>query len=385
MDRRIGVLALSLLVGACAGGETAESSAAVPVYRGVEDVTIGQLDGPPEYTFSQVGGVTRDGLGRIYVADPGVGAVRVFDSAGSFLFTVGREGEGPGEMIRPICPTFGPSGLLWVRDGGNRRYDAFQVAEDSARPVRTVQMVHSDGGRCEPATFGPEGQLIDIGAETGSTGVLTVVRHWIGDDGKVARLEMVPEPTLDEVNTVAINKKVTGGMATYYYPQPFGPQGLAAHGPGGVWATAVSSRFSVDLHVDSSVVNISNPSYTRGPPLSDREKEAGEAQLDEHVKRSGKPRSAFAPVPGRKPVLAGLMFDDSGRLWVELSRPDGDPRRANVYDQSGDLVGQYEWPREVSLHVPAWIGTDRALGISRDTLGVERVVALRFVPLSGGS
>ncbi|MCJ7629056.1 MAG: hypothetical protein MUO50_11805, partial [Longimicrobiales bacterium] len=83
-------------------------------------------------------------------------------------------------------------------------------------------------------------------------------------------------------------------------------------------------------------------------------------------------------VPSKKPPLAGLYFDVTGRLWVELSVEEGQDRRADLYDSRGDLVERRVWPSRVSLRFPAWLGSETVLGITTDSLGVQRVARVRF-------
>ena len=66
------------------------------------------------------------------------------------------------------------------------------------------------------------------------------------------------------------------------------------------------------------------------------------------------------------------------RLWVELSRADGEPRTAEVWDGDGELIHVVDWPRDITLANPDWVGSNSALGIRRDSLGVENVVRLSF-------
>ncbi len=63
----------------------------------VEEVVIGVLDGAEEYLFGQVQDLAIDADGGIYVFDGQVPALRYYDSDGSYVRTLGREGEGPGE------------------------------------------------------------------------------------------------------------------------------------------------------------------------------------------------------------------------------------------------------------------------------------------------
>lgn len=61
-------------------------------------VTIGGLDGPGIHVIEPGNSVAVDRLGRILVAHYRHPEISVFDSTGTFLRTVGRAGEGPGEF-----------------------------------------------------------------------------------------------------------------------------------------------------------------------------------------------------------------------------------------------------------------------------------------------
>ena len=64
----------------------------------VPEVTIGQLDGAEEYLFGSIRSIAVADDGTIYVLDYYGQHVRVFDSLGVYVETLGRRGEGPGEF-----------------------------------------------------------------------------------------------------------------------------------------------------------------------------------------------------------------------------------------------------------------------------------------------
>ncbi|MXX72042.1 MAG: 6-bladed beta-propeller [Gemmatimonadetes bacterium] len=64
----------------------------------VPEVAIGDLDGPEEYLFGSIRSIAVADDGTIHVLDVQAQHVRVFDSLGVYVETLGRRGEGPGEF-----------------------------------------------------------------------------------------------------------------------------------------------------------------------------------------------------------------------------------------------------------------------------------------------
>lgn len=102
--------ALALAASACRepGGEAASSAAGgldgpdfmlAPV---TEDVyTVGAFDGEDWETFGRVESVAFDSQGNLHVLDEGANRVVVVGPDGGFLRTVGKAGQGPGELQSP--------------------------------------------------------------------------------------------------------------------------------------------------------------------------------------------------------------------------------------------------------------------------------------------
>jgi hypothetical protein len=65
------------------------------------DLSIGVPDGDEEYTFNEIRHALVDDLGRIFILDWRDCVIKVFDPEGVYLKTIGKKGEGPGELNRP--------------------------------------------------------------------------------------------------------------------------------------------------------------------------------------------------------------------------------------------------------------------------------------------
>ena len=169
-----------------------------------------------------------------------------------------------------------------------------------------------------------------------------------------------------------------GGTAVYYFYQPYGAYHRMAHSPLGGWAEAISSRYLVRWHGPDKAFDYLLTRDVIGPLVSDSERVAGEEQLDHQRERYNlSTRDLPFDVPERKPPLRWLQFDEMGRLWVLLTAAQGEENRADVHDRSGEWSFTVTWPVDVDLQM-GYLGDRVALGTARDSLGVQRVVRLRF-------
>lgn len=372
-------IALCLTVG-CQSGPAASS---VPVPRTVARVTlqIGQVDGEGPDVFGRIGGLLADADGRIIVADYQASEVRVFTADGEHSFSFGREGSGPGEMAEPCCMAFSPDGHLWLRDGGNHRYSGYRLRDTTAEFVEQREMAHADANYWAQLSFGSDGTLIDVGHRVAVDGEFQLARLFLTPDGREVPPEVAPTPAPSEIGLHSMKRETEGGQFWSFVSQPFGPRQVVAHGPNGVWAHGISSDYAISLITSSSTIEVARPGA--GPTLSQREREAAAQAFERQLQGTGS-RISDLPfgIPVHKPAVRSLFFDSTGHLWVERSVPDGESRVADVWSLNGELVGEVEWPADVSLGLPGWVGHNSALGIRTDALGVQYVVRIEFEDFS---
>ena len=334
------LLALCFGVGYAEGG-IERSPGDVPTFHGTVDREFGEIEGEDPYLFTRIESIVEDTRGRLLVADLQSHEVRVFGSEGDFQFRFGGQGEGPGELTQPCCLAFGPEGKLWVRE--STRYSVFRLDGASAEYDGGARIAHVGIGMVAPITFDAEGRLVDIGS----------LKRMIGDT-----------------------------PAMFFVYQPFGPLWVHAHSPGGAWAEAVTSEYSVTLHhPDGTVSRVAGPQLP-GPRLGPSEHERAQAAIDRDLQRFDLRDHPFG-IPDRKPPLADIFFDRSGRLWVEKTAAEGEEmREADVYAGSA-LVARYRWPRRVSVGDVPWVTESALYGTTRDSLDVRRVARVRLTATLG--
>ncbi|MGH7665254.1 MAG: hypothetical protein ACRENI_13340 [Gemmatimonadaceae bacterium] len=376
-----GLFSAALLLFAVACGREAPENRTHEVVeiRGIPDLTIGAEDRGDDYIFASVTGVAIDGDGRILVADAGSDNVRAYSDDGGFLFRVAGKGSGPGEVLGPCCLAIGPDGLLWVRDTGNARYNAYALSDSNAVYRSSIRMAHSAAGLFAPITFDSLGQLIDVGMrsipETPRAGT---IRFYRTPNGDVADSVVVPAPPEGTVAMHAIDVQSGGARVRGYVHQPFGSQHLVAHSPTGEWATAITSNYAITWFAADGTEIRTIAREVTGPELSSAETRRADSVLAQRARRFGATlRDLPFGVPDRKAPVRAIFFDRVGRLWVERAVAEGQPRVADVFERDGVHATTVEWAANIDLARGA-IRRALAVAPAENELGVDYVVRLRF-------
>ena len=87
-----------------------------------KDLVIGSNKDGAEDFFEELQSVLADDKGNIYVLDGRAEIVKVFDSSGKLISTVGKKGQGPGEYERPSGMQFTSNKELLIRSIGRLSY-----------------------------------------------------------------------------------------------------------------------------------------------------------------------------------------------------------------------------------------------------------------------
>ena len=100
-----------------------------------EELSIGEADGREEYMFSQIIDVGIDEEENIYILDFLEAHIKVFNKSGEHLRTIGRRGQGPGEIQRATNIYITPSNEILINDRGARYFHFFTLGGEYIRSV----------------------------------------------------------------------------------------------------------------------------------------------------------------------------------------------------------------------------------------------------------
>ena len=361
----------------------------------VPEFAIGELDGPEEYLFGTIRSFAVDDYRNVYVLDTQAQHVQVFDSAGTYVRTLGGRGEGPGELSSATSVATLPDGRVLVHEASAMRIQVYgpgphetqrwtYTAVGLPTPPRPVEVDRHSRTFVMTIQMNPSGRLdlplIEIGPEGTQQGTLLPP----GGDFEPPSLEL--QPTLGNFTS------------TILVPIPLTARHYWALHPTGHFVTGISSDYRIDLGLDSGVLRIERVFV---PVAISPEERTHHREDIIRSMRVTQPdwRWNGPPIPGTRPPFRGLAAGRDGRIWVRLSteaqpvenefydpqNPNSDPvlwrspLRYDVFEPDGTYLGTVVPPEGFSgARRPVFDG-EHVWAVTQDELGVERVVRYRVV------
>ena len=350
------------------------------------DVTIGVLEGAPEYQLHEVISAVRLSDGRIVVANGGTHELRWYDESGRHLYTAGRQGQGPGE--------FEGMGDLWrlpgdsvvVFDWNTRRLSLFDHRGEfvSSHPLGSAAdgMAYPIGMLTSEIALLRGGiAMVDREAGEGVRPQRLPLRllHWRSDDARS-----------DSLMTVDGGDWFTGtvsGGPLYYMPVFLAPI-PSVSAIGGAIYRGVAERYEIEVYDSTGGLRRLIRVAHERMPLSAEEIER---RTQEYLERMGSERARSMqaqllekmPKPKYAPAHGRVFADELGRVWVfrwtagRGGMPGSNDSGAtwDVFDREGRWLAVVRTPANFGIRD---VGEDWVLGVSRDEFDVEQVRMYRL-------
>ena len=163
-----------------------------------EELSIGEAEGREEYMFSNIpsiGSLAVDDSGRIYIVDYQAAHVKVYDAAGVYLKTIGKQGQGPEEFSRPSRVAITNEGLLAVEDMGNRAIKMFTLDGTYVKSFSTATI-----RMYSRTTFSKQGYILGIATDIDPQNLVYEIRKFDSDFQFQKIIRTCPLPTPGELN-----------------------------------------------------------------------------------------------------------------------------------------------------------------------------------------
>jgi hypothetical protein len=331
-------------------------------------LTIGLMDGPPEYQLHQIRSAVRLADGRIAMTDGRTSELRIYGPDGRHLVSAGGSGGGPGEFryIGDLLP-IGDSIGVW----------------DPIAMRLTVFGTDGGIGRSLNLGEGPEGAIL---AGSSRVGTLTfgqaVYPTAPAPTSPSAGIRPGPEIvyTRHTADGAPIDTVVRIRAADSVHPLP-GRLASASFAPvprlvarGDRIVSGGGERYELEFRAaDGRLLTIA-----RIPHTPERVTEEHLAVVDRR-RRAEAPPDYAARLPALRaadfaeyfPAYGDFHIDAAGHVWVmEYPRPSQDvgALAVNVFDPDGIWLATLSVPGGLVVHD---VGDDYLLGMWRDELDVE--------------
>lgn len=302
----------------------------------VEDLVLGS-GGDPQQAFYRPRAVVPDAAGNIYVLDQGNSRVQVFDAGGGYLHTLGRAGQGPGEMPQPLALAVAGDRVV-VRAGRNRinmwALDGSHIG-DVLLEVDLTSLAGLDDG-----FIGRREELLgEMVLEAPPTRRFVFARY--GPDGEeAATLVAVDRPPPPEIGWIGARSEFFAGVV-------LGGGGMlpaftlrhAASRDGTLYVTT-SEEYQV--HAFGSRRWALRAAWPR-EPITEQAVEAEMVRVPDELANASRSELGF---PEHFKAIAGLQVDGHGHLYVFPFHPPMDAPRPRGADRPR------EEPRPVDVYAP---------------------------------
>ena len=294
--------------------------------RLVPELAIGSESDAEEAMIFEIRSVQAGDAGEIFVLDGKVQQVKVYGPDGRHLRTIGKKGQGPGELQSPSRMTMTADGNLCILDVGNSRVSLFspdgtclkEVPFKGWRPFRFVP---------DSRGFG-YGDILDF--QGGVKDVLLKFDPRMEKTATVATLVIVDNPS-EETTPVE--------MFRLLY-QVDRDDRL-------VWASTGDYELNVVDADGKAVRKILRDHEKR--PFSRADKDR---MIKERFGGTAPPAGAQPFFPPHKSVLFYFLFDDEGRLFVRTYETDKEGRYYyDIFDREGRFFSRLALPESELLWV----------------------------------
>lgn len=263
-----------------------------------EDLSIGNEEDEND-TFYRFVRLEVDSEGNIFALDAGNGRIQKFDKDGKYLQTIGRQGQGPGELNRPTKIVLDKSSNIYVVDG--RKIHIFDASGKFQNSISS-------------------NLIINELAVTSQRNFLALIYVMSKEEGKPIMLTQMSllDPECNVLKTLSsVPMKIPPpppqpfNIGDSYSPELFF---CPISKESGVYG--ISSEYKLFIiNPSGEVVYAFEKDY---PPetFSKKEKERIIEDYKESMERFGRERKFIAEFPKYKPIFFNILDDDKGRIYV---------------------------------------------------------------------
>ena len=338
-----------------------------------EEWRIGSdTSGGPEL-FGNIGSFDVDAKGRVYILDDQAQEIRIFDSEGAFVRTVGSKGEGPGEFVQATSVDVSSNGEIWVTEMQQGQLNIF----DSTGSLLKVERSNSPGSIILPYPGGFD--------RVGRFNVVIYYRLQEAYTWAMARFDQSFSP----IDTILTPKspvepkyfEILGddGSSRISMGVPFQGSFQWRFAPKGNFWTLLADRYElVEITTSGEVLRKVTKEH-ESLPVTAADRREFEESAKWFTRQGGK--IDWSKVPETKPAVVSFFCDDEGNLWVEQRAENSEDEGYlfDIFDPEGRYLGTLRLPFSLQGSRATIVRNGILYGKTTDELGAPVLVRARVV------
>jgi hypothetical protein len=357
-----------------ASGQIVVHNTAEPIWsagsewQAVDELRIGAVEGDGPDVLGQISSFEVDGSGRIWVFEGQSQELRVFDTTGAHVRTIGRRGGGPGEFAQAVRVELGPDAHIWVMDPQNNRLSIFDTAGVY------LDAKHALGGFIImpwPGRFDGQGRYHAPLPLPDGDFRIAMVRY----DTSFTATDTLATPR-DPVQREAFEHHSGNSRMVAGVPFQGGLQWQLSRA-GTIWGMRTDQYRLFELEPTGDTLRTITREFT---PISvtNADREQAREDLKWFTDQGG--QIDLSKLPSTKPATRSFFFDDEANIWVEpVTQNEETGRLRDVFDREGRFLGTVRLPFALRSSPAPIVRAGTLYGVTHDDLDVPYIVSARIV------
>lgn len=296
-----------------------------------------------EVNFNYISDVAVDDSGRVLITEMSMGnrAIHQFNTDGNYIGQLGREGMGPGEYQTPVhLQVVGDRAYIY--DNLLNRITAYSLSDlNYVRSVPVLDGKYPDSNKISGMTpqslFVLDNEEFVVGFGSLSPHVeVNMIKYFLADSQGQFMLDELFK--LQAKGVFSVNKDVLSIQAQL----PFDHDSFVYHRQNNFY-TVWSEQFLIKVYDESG--NLVRGIHYPVEKVPFIRNEYVENNMSSNLRRAVQ----YIDFPKYWPIVADLLVDDQGRLWVAIYTDDFNKYEWWVLENSGKLMARFEWPRRKKI------------------------------------